>query len=190
MNSNIKHILSSVSLLTVCAIWIWFSRNSFGNQVIGTEIIQAPTKGFLAPDFSLTTITGEEIQLSSLKGRPVIINFWASWCPPCRSEMPLLDKLQQQYQEQNLAILAVNASNQDNIEVVQNFVAQGELSLPILMDVTGKVMNMYNTRVLPSTYFVNSEGIIQNVIIGGMNEATLRIQIEKMLNQQNPQDNE
>ena len=138
--------------------------------------------GFMAPDFSLLTENGDEIRLSELRGQAVLINFWASWCNPCRAEMPAMEKVYQEYQGQGFVILAINATSQDNPADAINFASQLGLSFPILFDLDGKVNSAYQVRALPTSFFVDRQGIIQEIVVGGpMSEALLRIRIENLL---------
>jgi peroxiredoxin len=143
--------------------------------------IPSPRQGFLAPDFSLNTLEGQQITLSELQGDPIIVNLWASWCPPCRAEMPAIQKVYDQNQARGLQVLAVNMTYQDSETAAEAFVQEYELSFPVLLDMTGMVGNGYQMRALPSTYFIDREGIIQQVIIGGpMSEATLQSAVEAL----------
>ncbi len=145
-----------------------------------------PQVGFLAPDFLLPDSSGELTSLSSLKGRPVLVNIWASWCLPCRSEMPAMQRLYNEYSSRGFTILAVNATNQDNLEQIENFIQENNLTFPIFFDQKGSVSNLYNVRSLPSSFFIDEEGIIQDVVIGGMPESLLRIRIEELLKKWSP----
>jgi len=100
--------LSLVLLLTGAA-WIWWSRAPAGGTTQGA--IPAPQKGFLAPDFALENADGERVRLSELRGRPVVVNVWTSWCPPCREEMPALQRVYQDYQERGVLILGLNSTS-------------------------------------------------------------------------------
>ncbi len=144
--------------------------------------IQAAQVGFLAPDFTLKTPQGESYTLSELKGKAVIVNIWATWCPPCRAEMPALQKLQDEYQARGLLVLAVNSTVQDDPLAIAPFVKEYGLGFPILLDETGDVTRAYEVRALPSSYFITREGRINEVVIGGpMSEALLRTRIEEIL---------
>jgi len=170
----------AVIILLIGAVWIWMSRTPSGATL--SNGIQAPQKGFLAPDFSLPAASGEVITLSDLRGQPVLINYWASWCPPCKAEMPALERVYQEFKEQGFIVLAVNATNQDDAADAVAFSQSLNLSFPILFDSTGEVSSDYLVRALPSTYFVDSYGIIQEVVIGGpMSEALLRIRVQQLI---------
>ena len=112
----------------------------------------------------------------------MLINLWTSWCPPCKSEMPALQRVYADYQGQGFEILAVNATNQDNLADATAFAAQLGLKFPLLVDERGDVSRLYALRSLPTSFFVDSQGVIREVVIGGpMSEALLRIRVEQLL---------
>lgn len=168
-------------LLVVGLAWIFISADRSGTSTVVGEI-PAPREGFLAPDFSLNTPNGEIITLSDLRGQAVLVNLWATWCPPCRAEMPAMQKLYDEYKDQGFIVLAVNMTYQDNPAAIVPFVQENGLDFPILIEETGKVAEQYELRSLPSSFFIDRNGIIQEVIIGGpMSEALLRTRIESIL---------
>lgn len=143
--------------------------------------IPSPREGFLAPDFTLNTLEGEELTLSDLRGDPVVLNLWATWCPPCRAEMPALQEVYEQNRARGLKVIAVNMTYQDSVSEAEAFVRQYALTFPVPLDTTGVVGNSYQMRALPSTFFIDHEGIIQQVVIGGpMAEATLQAAVEAL----------
>lgn len=162
---NKNWVIFSTVLLGFGAIWIWVTRAN-PDEVSQTRI-SAPQEGLLAPDFTLSTLDGKEISLVDYRGSPVLVNLWASWCPPCRKEMPDIQKAYETYTEQGLVILAVNATHEDNLNSVKEFVEKNNLSFPIPLDTTGEVNRLYNLHSLPTTYFINRNGIIEKIIIGG-----------------------
>lgn len=170
-----------MALVAVLGVaWIAYSAVPAAATTQGR--IPSPRQGFLAPSLTLDQLDGDERSLESLRGQVVVINFWASWCPPCRAEMPALERTYQAHREEGLEILAVNATNQDTMSAIQGFVSQRGLSFPILLDRDGSVGARYQVRALPSTYFVDRQGVIQKVIIGGpMSEATLRTTVQELL---------
>lgn len=142
----------------------------------------SPREGFSAPDFTLDLLSGSQISLSDLRGQVVMVNLWASWCPPCREEMPAIENVYQEYKQQGLEVLAVNTTYQDREAEVAAFVKQYGLTFPILLDKTGAVSNRYLLRGLPSTYFVDRKGVIRSVVVGGpMSEALIRTKIQELL---------
>ncbi|GAB3800334.1 peroxiredoxin family protein [Virgibacillus kimchii] len=135
-------------------------------------------RGDIAPDFELTTLDGETVLLSDYRGKRVMLNFWATWCPPCRAEMPDMQKL---YEEEDIAILAVNMTeSESNEEVVADFVDDFELTFPILMDQQSDVMEMYQIQAYPTSYMIDSSGEIQFIALGAMNHDQMLQQLEMM----------
>jgi len=160
--------------------WIELSTRSAG-QVKHTTT-SAPQTGFSSPDFALTAISGEMYKLSDYKGRPILINLWATWCPPCRAEMTVIEKMYQEYKGQGFIVLAVNMTYQDDPSKVATFSQKNGLSFPILLDETGGIASLYQLRSLPTSYFIDRGGIIRDIVIGGpMSEALLRISIEQII---------
>lgn len=167
-------------ILTLGIVWIFLSADRSGISTAGE--IAAPQQGFLAPDFELKTPTGESIRLSNLRGQAVLINLWTTWCPPCRAEMKSIEKVYQEYRDEGFTVLAVNMTYQDDPSAVMPFVQEQGLSFPILLDETGEIANSYQLRSLPSSFFIDRNGIISEVVIGGpMAEALLRTRIEDIL---------
>lgn len=122
-----------------------------------------------APDFTLPTLDGDTVSLSDYIGQPVLINFWATWCAPCRVEMPELVRAYNEHQDEGFAILSVNLTNQDAIADVRAFVEEFDMSFPILLDETGAVSDeVYRLLGLPMSVFVDREGRIERIYIGLM----------------------
>lgn len=175
--SQSQRITLYILILIAGAAWIFISA---GTSAVGTT--SAPQAGFTAPDFTLKTPTGEEYTLSELKGNAVLVNLWATWCPPCRAEMPAIQKMYDEYKDQGFIVLGVNMTYQDDPFAVTPFVEEYGLTFPILLDETGEVGAAYQIRSLPSSYFINRLGVITEVVIGGpMAEALLRTRIEEAL---------
>ncbi len=167
-------------ILVAGAGWIWLSAVPAAATTGGR--IPSPREGFLAPDFSLELLGGGEVVLSEQKGKGVIINLWASWCPPCRAEMPAIQSVYEANRDRGLEVLAVNTTYQDSEQAAADFVAEYGLTFPIPLDRTGAVARQYQLRALPSTFFVDREGVIRKVIIGGpMSEATIQTAVEEIL---------
>jgi len=178
-------VVFSLFILAVGAGWILLSRTGPDTTTDGK--IPAPRTGFLAPQFTLYNQQGQPVRLSDLRGRPVLINFWASWCTPCQAEMPAMQKVYQDYQDQGLEILAVNTTYQDDPQAVASFVQEHSLSFPILLDTDATAAGQYQVRALPTSFFVDADGIIRDVVVGGpMAEALLRIRVEQLIGRQAP----
>ncbi len=119
------------------------------------------TKGQRAPDFALPTLSGSRLSLSSLRGKVVVIDFWAQWCEPCKKELPQLEKLSKEFAAKNVVILAVNLDkSKDN---AQKLAQQLGLSLPVLLDPAGSVAATYDLPKMPTSFLVDKKGIVRFV---------------------------
>lgn len=137
-------------------------------------------KGDMPPDFTLTTMDGEEVTLSDYKGKKVILNFWASWCPPCKAEMPHMQKYyDKKAKEQNFEILAVNLTSEEKgNRLVEKFLKSYGITFPVPMDESGDIAKNYQVITIPSTFILNTEGEIEHSIIGPMNEDLMETYVE------------
>ncbi|MDD4859967.1 MAG: TlpA disulfide reductase family protein [Dehalococcoidales bacterium] len=119
-----------------------------------------------APDFALRGLDGKGVSLSQFKGQPVLLNFWATWCGPCRAEMPYLNDLylDKEWSDKGLQILAVSSG--EPAERVEQFLKENGLSLPVLLDTTQSVSQDFHIQYLPTTFFIDKDGIIKNIKIG------------------------
>lgn len=130
--------------------------------------------GEAAPDFELRTLDGNKAKLSDYKGKIVILNFWATWCPPCQAEMPHMQSFYEQNHNKGIEIVAVNLTSSDRgLDKVKEFVNKHHLTFPILLDEEGTVENMYDTIAIPTTYIIDQEGFITEKITGPVNEERL-----------------
>lgn len=119
-----------------------------------------------APDFTLTDVEGNEVTLSELKGKKVFLNFWASWCPPCKAEMPDIEKLYQETKDSDLVILAVNLG--EDKDLVSSFLTKNKYNFPVLLDLKQSVGADYQIRSIPTSYFIDKEGYVRAGKIGAM----------------------
>ncbi len=125
---------------------------------------EAPEVGKRAPDFQLNTLDGQSVALSDLKGKPVLVNFWATWCDPCRGEMPYLQQVYDEWRGEELILLAINIAESPS-QVAEFMQSQG-LSFPVLLDSEADTAQRYNIRYIPTTFFIDKEGIIQGIKLG------------------------
>lgn len=143
----------------------------FWAPLIGKQQAQVPPAvGLEAADFSVETLSGEIIKMSELRGQPVVLNFWATWCPPCKEEMPLFDAYAKNFAGE-VFFLAVDAQEED--AVVQSYVDQSGVSLAIGMDRDGNVADRYFVHSFPVTFFIDGDGIIRAQHIGQLNAKLL-----------------
>jgi peroxiredoxin len=176
----IQRKLYYATILALGIVWMYLSADKSGASTIGTTA--APAQGFPAPDFELSTTSGGTIHLADLRGQAVLVNLWATWCPPCREEMPAIEKVYNEYKDRGLVVLAINMTYQDDASRVMPFVEEHGLTFPILVDETGDTGRAYQLRSLPSSFFIDRDGIINEVVIGGpMAEALLRTRVEEIL---------
>ena len=119
--------------------------------------------GNTAPDLTLTSLDGGTYTLSSFRGKKVMLNFWASWCGPCQIEAPIIKAIYDKYSKENLVVLTVDASFNDNAVSVQKFLNKYGLTAPVLLDLDGKVSETYAANYIPITYFIDAKGIIRGI---------------------------
>lgn len=175
-----QRIILYLLILIASASWMVISADPSATTTNGQTA--APQAGFMAPDISLESLNGETYTLSELRGQAVLVNLWATWCPPCRAEMPAIEKIYNEYKDQGLIVLAVNMTYQDEPSAVAPFVAEYGLTFPVLLDRSGASGAAYQLRSLPSSYFIDRKGSISEVVIGGpMSEALLRARVEQIL---------
>ncbi len=131
-----------------------------GNPPINTQRErQVPQTGQPFPDFSIESLDGEKLTFSEFIGKPIIINFWATWCDPCKAEMPLFEAIYRQ--NSGLVVLGVNYN--EPVNVIRRFVEEQEITFPILLDVEGKIAQKFQVFGFPTTYFVDRDGILRGV---------------------------
>ena len=118
--------------------------------------IEKPEKVIRAPDFSLEDLSGKRLSLKDLKRKVVFLNFWATWCIPCREEMPMMEKLHREFKQQGLEVVAINIK--ENKKAIRKFVDDLGLTFTVLLDRDGKVSEEYGAWAIPLSYFINRKG--------------------------------
>lgn len=121
-----------------------------------------------APDFTLGTLDGGQVTLSDFRGQPVLINFWATWCEPCRIEMPEIVRAYEAHSDTGFTVLAVNLTDQDALDDIQAFVEEFGMAFPVLLDSNGEVSRLYGLLGLPMSIFVDRAGRIARIYLGLM----------------------
>lgn len=131
-----------------------------------------------AIDFKLKDLDGKELSLSDLKGKKVFLNFWATWCPPCKAEMPEIEKLYQETKDSNLVIVAVEIG--EPLDTVKPFIDKNKYNFKVLLDPDQSVATKYNITSIPTSYFIDVDGNIVSKIVGGMNIDQMKANIKAL----------
>jgi thiol-disulfide isomerase/thioredoxin len=145
-----------------------------GQPATNEDTTGPPEVGKPAPDFELDTLDGQTVVLSQLKGTTVLLNFWATWCGPCRSEMPLLQHI---HEKSRVVLLAVNVG--EGSSDVSQFMESAGFTFTVLLDSQAAVAQKYNVMGIPTTFFIDGEGVIQEIQVGAF---TNQVEIENILN--------
>ena len=161
---------------------------TFGLKNFATTTPQAPqpaTKpeaGYSAPDFSLKSLDGKTVKLSDFRGKPVFINFWASWCPPCKAEIPEIQKFYEKYKDK-VTVLGVDITFNDKIPDVLSLLQADHATYPVLLDQDNNnpVADAYRVDGIPASFFVDKNGVIRDVHVGGMTLPMLEASISKAM---------
>lgn len=141
------------------------------------KIEVAPVVGAVAPDFQLQDINGQAVSLSAYRGQPVLVNFWATWCPPCLLEMPTIQARYEMHHPE-LVVLAVDYG--ESVEEVTAYANSVGLTFDPLLDSRGEVTQLFQVRGNPTSYFIDQEGIIQVIHIGMMSEEQIDTYLAKI----------
>lgn len=188
-SGGVRSVIVSFAILAIIVggLWYWEQRSDIAIEDGGYGVIELPAAknitgrkpvaevGRAAPDFLLETPQGGTLRLSDLQGQPVLLNFWATWCPPCREEMPELVAAYKRYRAQGLVIVAVNLQEAD--EKVLEFALEFGLAFPLVIDRTSQVGEVWRldgpVRGIPTSYFIDASGIIRSRYFGPMPEEAI-----------------
>ncbi|MGP3561138.1 TlpA family protein disulfide reductase [Geobacillus sp. BK01] len=157
--------------LAVAGYGLW-SAMAAGDEEEAGKMETGPDVGQVAPDLTLPTLGGEPVKLSDLRGQAVVLNFWTSWCPPCKKEMPELEAFYKQHGRE-VVLLAVHLTTQDTLDAAERFVKGQKLTLPVALDVRGEALHRYRIQTIPTTYIIDPNGVIRQKIIGPVTAARL-----------------
>ncbi|MFL5732886.1 MAG: TlpA family protein disulfide reductase [Chloroflexia bacterium] len=177
-------VASFVVLLVVAVSIAWLlgqRAKSSSSNLAATNVVEvplaaageAPKVGALAPDFELANVSNNTpLKLSSLRGKPTLVNFWGTWCPPCRAEMPELEKLYQTYKDK-VNFIGVSMGPRDEPAGVDQFVKLNKYSWTFIHDADSSVSINYQVSGIPSTFFIDKSGVIRQIHVGGADAPTL-----------------
>jgi peroxiredoxin len=168
--------MAGVAALTA-ALLILFNtglpeRAQFTGQVLPNGVLAAPEFNAIAPQFALDNLNGGQVNLERLRGSTVVINFWATWCEPCRIEMPILQAFYEAHQGQGLRVVAINLG--ESSDLVRAWVDEFGLTFDILLDPQQSIAALYQIRGQPSTYVVSPSGIITAIFYGPVSAEQLQ----------------
>jgi len=172
--------------LGLCVIGLWLlagCRAAQTERVANTPELLAPPESERPPaaEFQLTTLEGETVSLEDYRGKVMLLNFWASWCPACRSEMASLELYYQAHQAENLVVLGINY--QEDAEVIASFMTDAELSFSMLLDPEGKTAASYGVVGLPTSFFIDCDGRLIGFWPGAVSASLLEQQLTPYLGQ-------
>lgn len=171
-----KRITSAIIIACLVA-WIGYVL------LVPTNVSKAPgtgvASGTKAPDFELKGLDGKTYKLSELKGQAVMLDFWATWCPSCKAEMPLLQEMYKQYADQGFIIIGIDM--QETPKVVQQFQQEYGLTFPLVIDSEEKVTKLYDIVPLPTAYFIDRNGVVQTKWTGQLTKPQLLTLIKGIL---------
>jgi thiol-disulfide isomerase/thioredoxin len=180
LNAKIKTIISAVvfALLIAGAV---ITYNLLGSRLETPNTINADgsSERLPAPDFSMIDTQGNTVRLSDMTGKPIVLNFWASWCPPCRIEMPDFDRVYKELgQDVHFMMVCLVDGRQEIVESGSAYIMREGFSFPVYFDTRQEGARAYGIRSIPTTLFIDSEGYIAAGVQGAINERTLRRGIE------------
>jgi len=159
MQKKISILLIAALIVSGASFFYLQNTTTTVEAEVGTEV------GMEAPDFTLLNINDQNVSLSDYRGQRVFLNFWASWCPPCRKEMPDMQRLHEEYGEE-VVILAVNVG--ENKSTAANFMMQNGLNFPVLLDKDKATAQNYLVRGIPTSYFLDQNGVIKEKVVGAL----------------------
>ncbi len=172
-------ILVTLVVSQGCASNISDSNRDAGTSTEAIELTPAPEVGHPAPDFTLSDLDGNLVRLSDFQGKVVFINFWATWCPPCRAEMPEIEAVHQKYKDKGVVVLGVDISEPEN--TVRQYIQKGGFSWTIVLDSTGEVARDYQIAAIPTSFFLDREGIIRAVSVGAMTKRQMEAKLAEAM---------
>lgn len=154
-------------LIILIAILLLFSLPAFSQErglysKIGIQSVKDNTK---APDFSLEGLNVKTVRLSALKGNVIFLNFWATWCDPCKDEMPSMEALHQRYRERDFVLLAISVEER-NPEPARKFIQKNRYRFPVLLDPAGKTLDLFEIHRIPATVIIDKKGLMVGRVIG------------------------
>ncbi len=157
---------SGTSKLVIGLLSLVIFAGAFAMVWLQSSKYEPLTVGKVAPDFELPDLTEQEVRLSDYRGKVVFLNFWATWCKPCKEEMPSMEVLYREFKDDGLVVLAVSIDRVTTKDDIPPFVKSMDLSFPVLVDSWGQTDKRYKLMGVPETYIIDQEGVLREKIIG------------------------
>lgn len=165
MNFNKKKIILIIGLILIVISAAWYANNNLLNEDTSSSNIETGVLiGKKAVNFSLPNLSDKTVQLTDFRGSKVFLNFWASWCPPCRQEMPDIQKLANNHED----IKVVTVNSQEDKGTVLNFLMENKYNFTTLLDRDGEITSQYLIRGIPTTFIINEDGVIIKKVSGAL----------------------
>jgi peroxiredoxin len=158
---------------------LWMALQPGGGQSTAQSAAETMEQGQPAPNFTTQTLSGSETALADYAGDVVVVNFWATWCPPCKAEMPGINAFYERHQADGLVVLAVNA--QESESLVRPFIEANQFTFPVLLDPAGSVVDQYQVRSFPTTIIIDRDGVVRHVQVGMISEEELETAVAPLL---------
>jgi thiol-disulfide isomerase/thioredoxin len=164
MNKNISVFLVLLILIGIAILQNVSARGKEAIKKAETNVQDtAPKPGFLAPAFKLTGMDGKTYEVGGKREKPLMLNFWASWCGPCELEAPDLKSVFEKYGN-DFDLYGINTTDKDNLDEAKRFVKQYKLPFPILLDTDGKVADQFRFNLIPTSFLIDRNGVVVEVI--------------------------
>lgn len=167
-----RRTMAAITFVTLGLVLALLLRPGGGSR-------QTVIPGSPAPDFTSTALDGSTVRLSDLRGKAVLLNFWASWCPPCREEMPYLQEAHERYGAEGLVVLAVNLD--ESPVAIRSFLDRYNIRLPVLLDRDLHVTERYGIIPLPTSFFIDRAGVVRSKVEGAMDRNRVFSEVRRVL---------
>jgi len=178
-----KSVIILCAVFAIVMIGAVAAYNILGDFTKGAELSETKSEENLAPDFEMTDYEGNVVRLSDFYGKPTVLNFWATWCSPCRSEMPVFNEVFKDYRD-SINFVMVNQAdgyNGETVEKAYGFIKEAGYEFPVYYDTKQDGAIKYTINSIPRTFFINSEGVLVAKATGAVDRETLEKGIKMML---------
>jgi peroxiredoxin len=176
-----KNILIWGTALILIVVAIFVTKGYKENNTKITDITEKSkvTDANKSIDFTLSDLDGNKVSLKDFRGKNVYLNFWATWCPPCRKEMPAIEKVYQEYKDKGLVVLTIDIG--EDKETVKNFIKDNKYNFKVLLDSDQNIASQYNISAIPVSYFINKDGSIATKRVGALEENEMRQYVKNLM---------